>query len=462
MSNFIKFYNNKLYLLNIKILQGKIKNGLLDIYIFGIKIFSIKNKLLTVGTIFKENKSFDCRSIDDNINQISCSVLNKYKVKIANKTDQNKIGYLATRLFDSSGGHTKCLIRLVESMSSEFENYVYLTNLQKTKKDAKNTLEFLNKISIIRSIEESYLFFDRLIYKYFKTIVADSPYALFIFIDPDDVFSSALIAALKRYSNIKLIFYNHASHFPVLGMNFCHINIDTLSSIEKFTHHYRKFYKTYVIPLQSRQKCDVRYYSLSEKRRFLESIGIPPNSIVTMSGAQGYKFFDNDSKSDYFELIARLLNQVDDLYHVLISNFSSDQFNLIKLIMSKHNHDIFKRIRFLNFSTDFDLYFQSCDLFIDSFPVSSAYTFIELMKDKVPYVVKININKPEYSFHEYQSPKFKYMFSDLRSLENNILKLLNNKRLRYLMAESNYNFWLETYESSVVKEKFIKLINKSL
>ena len=118
-----------------------------------------------------------------------------------------------------------------------------------------------------------------------------------------------------------------------------------------------------------------------------------------------------------------------------------------------------KQIIFTPLSPDYEKFFQVADLFIDSFPVSSALTQIDLMRLKVPTVVKINKDKPEWSFHEYMPIDYKYMFENVQDMKNGIFDLIENKSKREEIIKSNYEFWLKTYESNRIKQKYIQFIN---
>ena len=73
-------------------------------------------------------------------------------------------------------------------------------------------------------------------------------------------------------------------------------------------------------------------------------------------------------------------------------------------------------------------------------------------------IVKINKETPEFSFHEYQMPDYPYMFENVEDMEKGILELLHDKEKRKEIIEKNYDFWLKTYESSIVRDKYIDII----
>lgn len=121
-----------------------------------------------------------------------------------------------------------------------------------------------------------------------------------------------------------------------------------------------------------------------------------------------------------------------------------------------------KRLIITPLSKDYEKFFQAADLYIDSFPVSSALTQIDLMRLKVASIVKINKEKPEWSFHEYMPPNYPYMFESVEDFKNGIIDLLDNPQRREALINENYNYWLNTYESNCVKQKYIKYMNEIL
>ena len=147
-----------------------------------------------------------------------------------------------------------------------------------------------------------------------------------------------------------------------------------------------------------------------------------------------------------------------DLKHLAISNLSDEQKSIVDDIF-KNNPEEKKRLIFHKMTPDYEILFQSADLFIDSFPVSSAMTQIDLMGMKVPTVVKINSQNPTWTFHEYMPPNYPYMFEAVEDMKNGIINLLKDEKKRKELSQSNYQFWLNTYEGDVVKEKYLRIIN---
>ena len=241
-----------------------------------------------------------------------------------------------------------------------------------------------------------------------------------------------------------------------MGISFADIVLEGSESIKQHAITKKHATRCEIIPLQSLPKDATTYYTSDQINKIKKQIGIRNEYYVTMSGGSGYKFFEADS-SPYFEMLKSLLQKEPKLCHVVISEFNDSEQQIIDKIF-ENAADLRKRLLIIPYQTDFDIYFQCADVFVDSFPVSSALTQIDLMRNKVASVVKINTIKPEYSFHEYQMPGYPYMFAKVDDMEKAILDLLHNRDKREQIIAKNYDYWLKTYESSIVRDKYIKTI----
>ena len=208
--------------------------------------------------------------------------------------------------------------------------------------------------------------------------------------------------------------------------------------------------------LQSKKKEEIKYYSIEEKQAKRAELDVPNDALLSVSGGSAYKYFENN-KSEHYEMIKRLLEKVPNLYHLAITNLSKEQKQIIDKIFEKSG--VKNRLLFHPLTPQYDILFQCADLFIDSFPMSSAMTQIDLMAMKVPTVVKINTEKPELTFHEYMPNDYPYMYEKVEDMEKGIVELLLNTGLREEIKKSNYEFWLNNYEAMCVKNNYLKLIN---
>lgn len=449
----LKITENRIKLCDVTLLKIKnTKKGFLFKFL-GIPIYRCCQSIAQLVNEIKTNTDFDMRKFDEEI-----SSLVKIKENFKCNLMQNKIGYLASELYEM-GGHSKSLRDLSKSLQNVYKQKLFLTKLSATLKSAPYLMKNLKNYMEVYGDDFSYLKFRKQVEDFAQKIIDFAPKTLMVYIHPDDIFGTAVLACLKKTSKIKIIYFNHASHYPNLGMTFADIILEGMPTTAKITHEKRHLYNTQIIGLQSLAKEETIYYSKEELDRIKEDIGINKNNLITMSGGSSYKFFDKCGTSEYFEMILRLLQKEKNLYHVIISEFNKKQEHIINHIFSK-NIELKDRLIFLPYQTTFDKYFQLADVFIDSFPVSSALTQIDLMRNKVVSLVKINNEKPEYSFHEYQMKDYPYMFENIEDLEKAVIELLHDKAKRQDIVKRNYKYWLDTYESNVVKNKYIAAIEE--
>lgn len=445
--------NSKFKILNITIFKLKNTSKGVRFYIFGIPCYKSTKEVSKLIAEFKLNKNFDTRKFDQQIE----GFLKPYN-RANLKKDNKKIGFLATEIYDT-GGHTKCIKDLIVSLSNDYEQILFLSKKSASIDNAPISYNIIKKYAQIYGVDSNLLFLKKKCKDFCNKIISSNIKTLLVYIHPDDVFGTAVLAYLKNTTDIKIIYFNHASHFPVLGMSFSDIILEGMPTTEKVTHEQRHFTNTKIIGLQSLPKGKTIYYSNDKLQNLRNNLEIKADEFVTMSGGSSYKFFDKENNSAYFEMIKNLLKKEPKLKHVIISQFNSKQNSTIRRIFS-NCPKLKNRIVFVPYQTNFDKYFQMADVFIDSFPVSSALTQIDLMRNKVASVVKINREIPEFSFHEYQMPDYPYMFEKVEDMERAIIELLHDENKRKVIIARNYDYWLKTYESSVVRDKYIKIIER--
>ncbi len=444
-------------ILGINLFKYEIIYDYLKVYILGIP-FRKRTFFSKIINKVDNQKDFFVKPLDDDIEYITLKYINNLKSKKKEKyCNKNKIAYLATELYDT-GGHTKCLRDLIASLDGEFSQALFLTQLTISFKLGSECLGDIQKHStIIYGQNSTFLFLKKNVISLARKIEKFAPRVVFSYIHPKDIVGASILAYIHLYTDIKIIFFNHASHFPCLGMSFSDLILEGTITNKRITEQKRGFNNCYVIGLQSLSKEDTIYYSEKEISLLKKKYCYDDAKYVTMSGGTAYKFFDREGNSDYFLMIKELLQSESCLKHIIISNFNNKQIQRIKDIFN--NNDCYNRLVFIPLQKKFDIFFQSADVFIDSFPISSALTQIDLMRNKVASVVKINKENPEYSFHDYQKNNYEYMFDNVCAMKTAILDLLYDSEKRKKIVEDNYLYWLNTYEKNVVKLKYLNIIN---
>ena len=452
--NIFKFENNRFKFCNLTLLRISMKKDVIRIYVLFIPIIKFKNEFSILTNQIKENSNFDMKSFDEKISELITLPQTKL-----NDFSESKVAYLATELYDV-GGHTKCLKSLIQSLENEYNQCLFITRLDSTYNSAKESMHFIEKVSKIYGLNENYLFFNKQVSLLYNQIVNFGAKTLFVFIHPDDITATAVLSLIKRTTNIKIIFFNHASHYPCLGMTFSDLILEGMPSTLKITNEKRHLYNTKIIGLQSLKEGETKYYSKEELTEVRKNFGIKENELMTISGGAAYKFFE-DNSSKYFEMIKEILQNKHNLKHIVMINLNKKYKKILDNIFANSEEEK-SRLIITPLSSSYEKFFQAADLYIDSFPISSALTQIDLMRLKVATVVKINSEKPEWSFHEYMPHNYSYMFESVEDFKNGIIELLDNPLKRENLINENYNFWLNTYESDCVKKKYIKYINEIL
>lgn len=442
--------DNKYKLFNFTIAKIKTRNDRgVYLHILGIPVLRIKNPMADLYLKFRNNSSLDCRSFDERISGF-------FQVEKKSKTPiNNRIALLASIVSDQ-GGHSKCIRDLANSLSSTYNQKLYLTKKTASISRAQMIFNDISDSIDVYGRDITLLNYKKEIFNIIEDLSNYSPKVIISYIHPDDVFGASILCLIKKYINTKIIFFNHASHYPVLGMNFADLVLEGMPLTKEITQKRRFINNCTVIGLQSTDKNNVEYITDDRRNEIKRKFKISKNDFLTMSGGASYKFFD-ENKSDYFIFIRKLLGKEKRLKHLIISNFSTYQKKIIDDIFLGYD-DERNRLHLTSLSSKYNELFQCADVFIDSFPVSSALTQIDLMRNRVPSVVKINKEHPEFSFHEYQMRDYPYMFDNLNDMENGIFDLLYCDNKRKEIAEQNFQFWLENYENSVVRDKYISII----
>ena len=431
------------------------------LYRFGIKLtLNLKYRYFQdIKKRFDKNKSFDCREFDNEIALKTDKLFKNYKFAEPLPTNPNRIAFLATQFCDM-GGHTECVKRMTEVLSEKYEICTFLTNEALSFYQAPVKMSMIAKYSKILGVNQGEsLRIKNGLLNLFNKINDYSPKVLFAWIHRDDIFGVSILYLLKKYTNIKIIYSNHASHYPVLGMSFSDAIGNSSESTFYVNKVYRGFDKNIYFNFIDEKKENVIDITDNEKAQVRKELGITDGNYFTLSGASPYKFFKNDL-SDYFEMIKSLLEKEPKLQHVVITALERDKQ---KQIFNKifDNSEEKSRLIFINYTPDYSKIFQSCDVFIDSFPIGSAMTHIDLMKHKKAAVVTKNDENSIYSFHEYYPSDYPYMFSNTKDMENGVLELLHDEKRRKEIEVLVYEHYLKTFECSKSAESYINAIENS-
>lgn len=409
--------------------------------LFGkIPIFTTYSPIKQIVSEFNIHKSpMNAQSFDCQIEKIT----NKLPVKKSCVGTSTVI--LATEVYDM-GGHTKCIKYIIAASDKKIP--LFLMRLNNSEQHAPIEMKwFYSKTSVTgldcnstKGLKES-----------FHAIVSARPRAVVALIHMDDIWGAALLSLLKR-AGIKILFFNHGSHYSAVGMKFADVILETTRATAKITATQRGYKNIEIIGLPHLPKEDLPFISVEQVKSKRSEIGVPENAILTVSGATSYKFFD-DGASPYLEMIARLLLRNEKMYHIIISDLNTEEKAIFDSIF--HEHPARNRVKILKTDPAYKLLFKCADVFIDSFPVSSALTHIDVISLGVPNVIKKNCEKPEFDFSENMPADYPFAFAEIADMEVGIESLLHSSAVRQNVAKQNYAFFLENYEG----KKWIKKLN---
>ena len=427
---------------------------------------------------FNKSNSFDCRAFDEEIAKKVDKTFKNYKFEPKKVINNNRVAFLATSFYDM-GGHTEWAKKIAEMLNGKYELTTFLTQKNLTYKNAPQKIKLIEKYSNVEGINQGEnLSFRKDLLSIFNKINEFAPKVIFSFLNTNDVYGAAVLYLLHKYTDIKIVLCNHGSHFPTLGMSFVDAIGGAFDLDVIINKKYRKQDKSIYLGMIDGQKKDIVDITNDEKAQIRKKLGIKEGNYFTLSGATSYKFFDNNIPnevltlgrlcekkslnpiaSSYFTMIKKLLEEEPNLEHVVITELIYKQKKVFDSIFN--NSNVKDRIKIIPFTPEYSKIFQSCDLFIDSAPIGSALTHVELMKHKKISVVFENKLNPLHSFQEYFPKDYKYKYTNLKDMQQGVLELLHNEQKRKETENYLYNHYLNTFEGSVAIETYINVIENA-
>lgn len=447
----------------LELCKNPVNRKLYKIYDDFISLSGIKNAKYNLANI--EEASLNTNYLDDKIEEAVLRFYNKNKRKFAKPSQEllskNKknIGILFTEIY-SNGGHTPLIERFCGGFYKDYNLKLFCTRLQEVKYGdySKKNTDLLSKIDIdgvCWNFQESD--FSVLIIELYNKIISFNTGILFCYIHPNDIVIAATLALLKNNTNIQIIDLNIQDHCHNLGFKFAHLLIDARPAGQRINIEVRGHKNTILMPLQQRKINETTYHTDEEKQKVREQLGINGDEYFTLTGCAYHKIFE-ESTSQYLKMIVDLLTIEPKLKHVLMLELT-DECRLILQEEFKNNQDLLNRLIIIDRVSNFDIYMQACDLFIDSFPQGSALTHLDMMRNKRPTVLKINKENPVRSFEYYLPEDYQYQYDNTEDMKNGILKLLRSKDEQGKASQKLYQYYLDNYEFEIVKKKYQEIIN---
>lgn len=361
------------------------------------------------------------------------------------------VGVLVTELYQT-GGHSQCVMNFIESMHEDFDLYLFFSNLDRSQTGAPQRVATAKQMAKVDGVNFRRSHFSIHLESLFNKVVESGIEVLFCYIHMQDILATAVLSRLKEWTNIKIVFVDHASHLPVLGLSFCH----KLVQGRRVDSPYRAQFDPIVIPWQSKSVDETVYFEAADLLNKRAEIGVPEASFFTLSAFMADKVFV-DPELEYFQFIRNLLQKEPRLVHVIVSNLSAEQMAHITKCFVQ-TPQLLTRLKFLPFTPEYDLLFQSCDLFIDNFPIGSAMMHVEMMRNKGVTIFKRNSVQPKNSFENYAPKNYLYVFDEATSMLKGVTELLHDKPRREVVRSQLHTHFLATFEKAAVKSQFVELI----
>lgn len=439
-------------MLGYKVFGVSFKKSRFIYKVFGLPVWSYKSELAQLLADVSESRSLDMREIDQQIEKLA---FKSCDVKPMKAGSHNRVAYLASELY-VSGGHTKCLREQIKLLKDDYEQGLFLTRYTTTKAGSQSVLDSIAEDAEICGEELTHITWKKDIINLYHKICHYAPKVLFVFIHPNDVYGAMLLALLKKNSDIGILYVLHASHFPNVGLSFSDLSLEGMPSTAWMTREQRKYLRTHVLGLVSKKIEDFPSFTSEQIAERKKMLGVREGEICTMSGGTAYKFFDAEGCSEYFQTVKKMLEARPHVRHIILSDFSEKQTAWIEKLFA--GSAARERLELSPLSPTYELSFSCADVFLDSFPISAALTMIDLMRLRVPAVVKINTQNILWTFHEYQKPDYPYMFEKAEAFLEGALRLIDSEAERKRVAEENYDFYLSTYEGNACRKHLCTLI----
>jgi hypothetical protein len=403
----------------------------------------------------KSKRIFNSRQLERTIAKCTAQVAGKYTDKDCHTAD-NRVGILASTIFDV-GGHTECLMRFAESFHSEYELHLFLTNSSGDSSiEAKTKYAYLETILTVTETDSGNNNFSTKINYLTDSILKSGIKMLFVYMHMDDVISCAILSYLAKYTDVKIVFFNHGDHTFSLGFEFSDLIIELRKQGQFITQHYRKKLNTTIIPLQGVSSDKYKTFSADVLLAKRNELGLSGEDLVSLSGFSSYKVF-KDKNNSYLNYIKTLLSNEHKLKHIIVTEISSKERKIIAKVFKGSEH-LLERLIIVNRVVEFDLLLQVGDVFIDSFPLGSALVHIDAIRNKRPTIIKKNHKNELYTFYNYLYDDYEYAIDDIDEIVNKSLYLIRNKREQQRIAAKGHEHYLATYEFQTIKLKYRQLI----
>jgi glycosyltransferase involved in cell wall biosynthesis len=408
----------------------------------------------------KSRTVFSSKLLERHIERCTDRVVPVFLSKNLPPRDENRVGILASTIYDV-GGHTECLMRFSESFHAEYDLHLFLTNSSgDSSVKAKTKYSYLKTILKITAVSARKGGGGGKVTSLIESILASNVKILFVYMHMDDAVACGVLAYLSKYTEVKIVFFNHGDHAFSLGFESPDLIIELRKQGQFVTHQHREKNNTALIPLQGVKSEKLRSYAAAELSAKRRELGLTADDLVSLSGFASFKVFQ-DKGNAYLILIKNLLMNEIRCKHILVTEMSKRERNSLRKVFEGSEH-LLERLIIIDRVVEFDLLLQVADVFIDSFPLGSALVHIDAIRNKLPTIIKKNSRNELYTFYNYLYEDYEYAVESVEEMLEKILFLLRNKEERQHVAEKCYQHYLDTYEFDIIKSRYKLLIDNHL
>ena len=442
----------------IPLIRETARKDRLSYRVLGIPIWSRKSYIADLITRVNNTRDFDSRRLDKEIADYFSSVsLDDSSCK----ADAANIAILTTKLRDRGGGDMRMIVEMSKLLKGQYNIRLFLTDMARSAKSGGRIMGFFQKEFSIFGISTFASDIKKQVKVLTEQIVRHNPKVVFVFIRPTDVWGAGVLSILKRETNIKIVYLTHAGERPNIGVSFADVLPQASITGTRLCALERKADRciTSASVLTSGSGIIDFRFTQEERDDLRKRLGIQKDQFLTLSGGEASKFFDSPTTSEYFNTIKLFLERNEDVIHCILADFSRKQKHLIASVFA--GSESRTRLRLYRRTAEYKKLFASADVFLDSFPMSGAYTMIELMGIGTPYVVKINKEKPLLSFHEYQNPGYPYMYSTAKEYVEGAEFLLKHPEAREKAINMNREHYEHTFSASSCRAFLNKIISNA-
>ncbi len=426
--------------------------------VLGVPIWSRKSPIADLITRVNTTRDFDSRSLDKEIADYFSSVS---LADPSRKTNAANIAILTTKLRDRGGGDMRMIVEISKLLKSQYDIRIFLTDMARSAKSGGKLMGFFQKEFSISGISTFASDIKNQVKVLAEQIVRHNPRVVFAFIRPTDVWGAGVLSILKRETNIKIVYFVHAGERPNIGVSFADILPHASINIARLCALKRKADRSITSASILTNESGIRDFHLSQTERDVlrKSLGVEKDQFLTLSGGEASKFFDSPTASEYFDTIKLFLERNENVIHCILADFSRKQKRLIASVFA--GSESRSRLRLYRRTAEYKKFFAAADVFLDSFPMSGAYTMIDLMGIGTPYVVKINTNDPTLSYPEYQNPNYPYMYSTAKEYMEGAEFLLKHPEARASAVNMNREHYEHTFSASSCRAFLNKIISNA-